>query len=315
MKLWRISMGVILCVLVNQSHALTTYLNDEFQPYQLAQNTVKSTSGDSSVLDQRVRAIEHDMAKDSTGDYAFQLYEPNYLLPFFYEDKVAPYYANHPGTTPDDQAIKHEELKAQLSVLMPIWQNMFNSKFTLNIAYTQVMFWQVYANSPYFREINYEPRLFASRMLSKYVLFSVGLDHQSNGRGGDTINGMERSWNRVFADVFYSRGRWLVGVEPWVAIFKSASQDKHNPDIERFLGYGRELFVYKFKNDQEVSVMLRNVFESAFSRGAVQMSYAYPIHGTISIYGQVFFGYGQSLIEYNHYTDAIGIGISFSNWV
>ena len=310
-------LGLVLSLLIG-SHAsgLSTFTDFNFPGMQLAHNIFSTKNQVPSVLSQRVKALSKSISSENIpGGFTIQLYEPNYILPFFYNAIPSPYYAQHPNSTPDGVSLKKQEFKAQLSLLFPLWENIFGSPISLNASYTQDVFWQVYVQSPYFRETNYEPRLFLSRALGRDFLVAAGFDHQSNGRGGKGKNDMERSWNRVFADLFYSRGRWLVGIEPWVPVLQSVSQDKHNPDIVHYLGYGREIFVYKFHNNQEVSLMLRNVFESNFRRGAVQVSYSFPLHGMLSLYVQAFCGYGQSLIEYDHYTNAIGIGFSFSNWV
>ena len=52
----------------------------------------------------------------------------------------------------------HEEFKAQLSMMVPIIPRLFhNPNASIDIAYTQLNYWQVYAKSQYFRETNYEP--------------------------------------------------------------------------------------------------------------------------------------------------------------
>ena len=70
---------------------------------------------------------------------------------------------------------------------------MFHSPVSLNVAYTQLSYWQVYAKSQFFRETNYEPAIFLSDNFSK-IGWVMSVLHQSNGRGGK----LERSWNRYF---------------------------------------------------------------------------------------------------------------------
>lgn len=240
--------------------------------------------------------------------YGIVLYEPTYILPFYYTG--SPYQSIYTGTTPDDQPIMQEELKMQWSLKIPIWNNMFSSSFSLDASYTQLSYWQVYAKSQYFRETDYELALFVSKNFMRNWLGNVGIVHQSNGRGGD----LERSWNRLFFQVEFSGTAWIVGVKPWILIMKSESSDLHNPNIEDYLGYGKIFASYKFAR-QEVSLMFRNVLESGLSRGTVELDYAFPIHGLIEGYVQFFSGYGQSLIEYDHYTNSFGVGIVINNWI
>jgi phospholipase A1 len=262
-----------------------------------------------SMISEKLQQIQ-EIQKNPAG---IAFYEPTYILPYAYTTSVSPWYAQHPGNTPDSQKVEHAELKAQLSFIIPVWTQMFHAPFDLSFSYTQLNYWQVYANSPYFRETNYEPQAFLTYTGVHNWLFSLGMDHQSNGRGGVGYDGMERSWNRVFANISFSGEHWLVNIMPWIPVFKS-SQRLHNSNITRYLGYSRVVFAYKYHR-QEVSLMIRNAVESGFSRGALQLSYTFPLYGKIKGMVTFFSGYGQSLIEYDHYTNAYGVGIALSDWM
>lgn len=239
---------------------------------------------------------------------AVLLYKPTYVLPAYYTAK--PYQAVYQGDTPDDQRVDELEFKTQFSLKLPVIEDIFKTKTALYVAYTQLFYWQFYANSQWFRETNYEPEFFFYRPLSRHLSAQLGVVHQSNGRGGQ----MERSWNRAYLDFQFSRGNWYVSTKPWLLIFKSASSDLHNPNIENYLGHGRLVISYKYHN-QVFSLMSRNNLESGFSRGANEVSWSFPIFGHIKGYAQFFNGYGQSLIEYDHYTYGGGIGIAINDWV
>ena len=212
---------------------------------------------------------------------------------------------------PNQQKMKNLEFKAQLSLKFPLIRRFLIEDTSLNFGYTQLFYWQFYAKSQYFRETNYEPELFWTSKLLDDLWVDAGVVHQSNGRGGS----MERSWNRVFCDLKFSKGSWLISIRPWVLIFKNQSSNQDNPDIDDYLGHGRFLIVYKANHKNIFSLMLRNNMESGFRRGAIEFNYNFPIYEHISGYLQVFAGYGQSLIEYNHSTKGIGIGIALNNWI
>jgi phospholipase A1 len=133
--------------------------------------------------------------------------------------------------------------------------------------------------------------------------------HQSNGKGGD----LERSWNRLYAQAISSKGNWMLTIRPWYVIDDS-TYERDNPDMTRYMGHGDLVAAYKY-NSQVFSLSLRNEAESGLSRGAEMLTWSFPLTGPLKGYVQIFSGYGQSLIEYNHYTNGMGIGFSLSDWL
>ncbi len=285
-----------------------------------------SSASSPSVADQAVKKTDRAMTEITTNKpsdlqkkihqenkavkspFGILFYEPTYILPFYYTG--SPDNAVYRGTTPEDQNIMNTEFKGQFSVQVPLWPHMFGRPVSLMASYTQLSYWQFYAKSQWFRETNYEPQIFISSNFKKNWLFRTGLDHQSNGRGGE----LERSWNRAFVSVSLSRGGWLFTVEPWVLIFKPDSSDLHNPDIADYLGHERFVVAYKFHNNIELALEVRNI-ERMTSYMTEIGTLSIPLSKHISAYLQVFNGYGQSLIEYNHHTTSAGVGIALSNWL
>ena len=257
-----------------------------------------------TVIQKKVQAAQEVAQTPS----AITLFEPTYILPFYYTSN--PYQQVYAGNTPENQTVQQEEFKAQMSFLFTLWHHMFHSPLDLNVSYTQLSYWQFYATSQYFRETDYEPAVFVSDQFSKNWLGFLGVVHQSNGRGGE----LERSWNRLFAMIFVSGEHWLIMVQPWILIFQKDSSDLHNPDIAHYLGYERTVIAFTFWH-QELSFMFRNTVESGFSRGAIEVDYSVPIYAKLRFFMQFFSGYGQSLIEYNHYTNGAGMGVSLNDWI
>ena len=50
------------------------------------------------------------------------------------------------------------------------------------------------------------------------------------------------------------------------------------------------------------------------SHGAVQLDYGFPISNLLRGHVQVFDGYGESMIDYNHKATYVGLGISLLDW-
>ena len=258
------------------------------------------------------KKIDHERSQDFN-PFSLMAYEQNYLLPLNYTSSPLSTYDSH---NPDNQKIRHVDFKFQLSFKSPVTNNLFNKENTLYLAYTQQSYWQSYSKSAFFRANNYQPEIFIENNLNIPLtrgwvlqLLNIGLAHQSNGRGGV----LERTWNRCYTEASFAKERWLVSVRGWVVV-SEGSMKRHNPDIRKFLGHGRMLIAHNF-DSKVVSLMTYNNLESRFKRGSVQLSYSFPLGQKIRGYLQLFNGFGQNLIEYNHRTSACGIGISLSDWL
>ena len=261
------------------------------------------TTNQPSALEQRI------VQEKNESPFGISFYAPTYILPAYYT--FSPDYEVYDGNTPDDEKLDRLEFKAQLSLLVPVVSgNFYQRPLSLNFAYTELSYWQFYAKSQYFRETDYEPQVFASYNFHPNWWLNVGTIHQSNGRGGD----LERSWNRAYAALVFSGPNWMVSIRPWILIFKANSSDIHNSNIADYLGHGDLLLVYKTGRN-EFSLMVRNEAESGFKRGAEEFDWSVHMWKHFYLYTQFFSGYGQSLIEYNHYTNAAGIGIALNNWL
>ena len=251
---------------------------------------------------------KNNKKKATQNPLGIRTFKPNYIFPLYYTDE--PYQSIYEGQTPNDQRINNYEMKYQLSLKVPVWHKMFGLNSSLNIAYTQMSYWQFYTESQYFRETDYEGEVFINYNFAPHWFLMPGIVHQSNGKGIP----LERSWNRVYTEMLYSDGHFMLSVKPWVLVFERYSSDLHNSDIRHYMGNGLVRAAYKF-HQVVLAVMVRNELESQFSRGAEQGTISFPLFNKIRGYVEVFSGYGQSLLEYNHYTNAVGLGISFNDWL
>jgi phospholipase A1 len=59
--------------------------------------------------------------------------------------------------------------------------------------------------------------------------------------------------------------------------------------------------------------MLRNNLRSD-NKGAGELRWSFPLNERIRLMVKYFNGYGESLVDYNAYTESIGIGFQFSEW-
>jgi phospholipase A1 len=215
------------------------------------------------------------------------------------------------------EVLTHNELKFELSLRAKFAKQLFGDKGDLWLAYSQTSWWQAFnrSHSSPFRETNYEPEAWLSFVTNTDVLglklreISTGVWHQSNGQAGS----LSRSWNRVYGDFQLVRGDWRVNVKPWVRIPEDPAND-NNPDIENYLGRFELRTFYQTNGKQLLTLMLRNVFDREHRVNA-ELGWTFPIAGKMRGMVQYYYGYGESLIDYNYKINRIGVGIAVTDWL
>jgi phospholipase A1 len=136
----------------------------------------------------------------------------------------------------------------------------------------------------------------------------VGFLHESDGQSG----ALSRSWNRIYANFGFERGNFALMLRPWYRIPENSGNDD-NPDIVDYMGHGDVVAVYKL-GEQTFSLMLRNLLHSDY-RGTIELGYSFPLVGRLKGYVQLFSGYGQSLLDYNHSQTTVGVGFMLTDWM
>lgn len=287
------------------------FVHDANDPFEAAIANV----GKGSLLDTR-----WELARDSKlGLFNFRAYKPVYLLPAFWTSKTNPLPSspNPRNTVTEPEILDSVEAKFQLSFKTKALENLFGDNGDLWMGYTQSSHWQVYnaGQSRPFRETNYEPEVLLVFRNGyslpggwKGRMAAVGVTHQSNGRGDP----LSRSWNRVMFNFGFDRENWALMVRPWVRI--SDGNDDDNPDIEDYMGRG-DLTLMHVRGGHQFSLMARHSLRGGRrSHGALQFDWGFPIHRAFRGHLQIFEGYGESMIDYNHKATYIGLGISLQEW-
>jgi phospholipase A1 len=259
-----------------------------------------------------IKSRERGEKRAGTGVFSLSTHRQNYFLPLAYNSNSNRETYNSAG----ENKPSNIEVKFQLSFKVQLWEKMFWGNGDLFFGYTQLSFWQLYdkdLSSP-FRETNYEPEVFFKFDTDFNVLglrnrlITIGFNHQSNGRGGE----LSRSWNRVFAVFAADRGNFFIALKPWYRIPED-DDDDDNPNIEKYMGYGELFGAYRPKG-HVFSFMLRNNLRQN-NRGAVELGWSYPIMTNLRLYAQYFNGYGESLVDYDHSVNRIGVGVMLNDWI
>ena len=253
------------------------------------------------------------------GTFNIRGYKPVYVLPVFASSNQnrRPHSPNPDNTVSQSEQLQNVELKFQLSLKTKVWQGVFGDAGDLWLGYTQSSRWQVYDThqSRPFRETDYEPEAMLVFNTHYTVLgwegrlLGIGVDHQSNGRS----NPLSRGWNRVIANVGFERPGWTINFRPWWRIPESRDTDD-NPDISDYVGRGEIEIVHEWQG-QEFGLILRDSFRGGSRQhGSARFSWSFPIAGNLRGYAELFKGYGESLIDYNHNATYVGVGVSLLDW-
>lgn len=301
---------IVLCLLMVALAPGAFALPPEPDPAPVVDRTLpepEALAPESSALEQRMR--QEKQTKMSR--FSLLPHKPNYLLPVTYNSS--------PGrgeTSSVDDKLDPVEVKFQISLKTPIWEELIGNHGTLYVAYSQLAFWQAYKsrNSSPFREINFEPEIFVAfqtgyqllGVSSEYV--TLGFTHQSNGRSEP----QSRSWNRIIANFMFQMGDVYVNLKPWIRLPESAATDD-NPNMEKYYGYG-ELSALYARQQHTLNLLLRNNLRQD-NKGAVQLDWSFPLHRKVKGYLQFFSGYGESLIDYNHSNTRLGVGVMLTDWL
>ena len=259
---------------------------------------------------------------DTSGIRHLEPYRKNYLLLRHTSSINTSPSSPAPGhSVPTPYPYQNEELKFQFSAKSEIGnyrdlEFMGFKNFRLWGAFTQQSYWQAFntGDSSPFRESNYEPELigtFGTGNAQGWKLLNLGLSHQSNGRS----NPESRSWNRLYLqggwewDDFYMTGRG------WWRIPENAAKDD-NPDIVNYMGRAELVAHWLPDRDDEIILLLRSNLDPHGHKGFMQLDWASPFKLGLSsqLNLQLTTGYGDSLIDYNHWQTTIGIGIVFKAW-
>ncbi len=281
---------------------------------QINTKTFVAQDTGSSAVAERMKADKKNVLQP----FSLMSHKPNYILlgaynSAGYNPDVYKSQLGDPGLNVDDT-----EAQFQVSIKAPLAVNLFGM-MDIYGAYTNKSFWQVYNSeeSAPFRETNHEPEGWLQFNTNwEFLGFTnssnmLGIVHQSNGRGGV----LSRSWNRIYANFVVERGNFGLSLKPWYRIQEDIENDD-NPDLTDFLGHYEIRAAYKW-GDHVFAAMSRNNLESNFEKGAVELSWSFPLgdYEYFKGYIQYFTGYGESLIDYDNYVNKIGIGISLTDWL
>ena len=226
-----------------------------------------------------------------------------------------------------EEAYRHTEMRLQLSVRTKIAQGLLvdetDERDSLWLAYSQQSYWQLFTPqlSRPFRSTDHEPEIIYVAPLQspdpsrwRLRLGGVGLVHQSNGQSLP----LSRSWNRVYLMAGAERGALQLHGRLWQRL--GGDGDDDNPRISDFIGRGELRAVWRSDRRNLWSATVRHALRSN-GRGSVRLEWFRSLGddglgppGGLQLHTQIFHGYGDSLLDYNHRRTMFSIGLSLVEW-
>jgi phospholipase A1 len=255
--------------------------------------------------------------KEKRGTFTVRTYSPNFLLPMHYTSSVnqLPHSPTHPAET-DPKKYRQIDAKLQISLRAKIAENFLLPNADLWFAYTQRSLWQVWdrADSSPFRSTDYQPEAIYIVPLSKDVgmlpngwtarMLQLGIAHQSNGQSDP----LSRSWNRLYAGVGLERGDLTVFAKANHRLSEEGKDD--NPDLTDYIGRGEVTILWS----PGTSTYSLTWHTNLDSRGSLQFDWTHPVISSqpmgLRWYAQLFSGYGETLLDYNHRQTSLGLGMA-----
>lgn len=193
-----------------------------------------------------------------------------------------------------------------------------NPAFEDNIylGYTQTALWDLHSDSHPFVDTSFKPSLFwrkdalwQSPSKDWFVGLASGVEHESNGKGGDDSRSLNFGYIQPEFNYRFDGGSTLT-FAPRVKGYFSV---RNNPDYADYAGH----VDWKLRWAQDNGLVLTGLYrQGREGRNTSQIEAAWPLRRTFLnmngyLHVQYFKGYGETLLGYNHKSDGqIRVGIS-----
>lgn len=183
----------------------------------------------------------------------------------------------------------------------------------LDLAYTQTIYWATDRPSGPIRAQSYAPEVFFDVPVDPTLIVGGGYRHDSNG-GGTT--------NSIDVNRFYARAtktfdlghKWRLGVTPQA--WGYFGNQGIAPDLDRYWGYTSLGLSLGQRDGLKFAVTGRG--NPGTGKGSAEGFVSYPLARIdrrlphVYLFGQVFTGYGEALIDYNRSVSHARVGIALT---
>ncbi|WP_265942414.1 phospholipase A [Dechloromonas sp. A34] len=256
---------------------------------------------------------------DKRRDFVIRTYHPNFLLPLHYTSNI-----NRTPSSPTlsggslNPNYRPIEAKLQISLRAKVVEDLLLPGADLWVAYTQRSLWQVWdtKDSAPFRSTDYQPEMIYVIPVPEKLgalpfgwnlrMVQLGAVHQSNGQSDP----LSRSWNRLYLGLGLEHGDFSLMLRTNQRLRVQDLDD--NPDLVDYIGRN-EMTMAWAPGLSTFGLNWRTNLNSV-SRGSLQFDWTYPVFASqpsgLRWYVQLFTGYGETLLDYNHRQTSIGVGLA-----
>lgn len=190
----------------------------------------------------------------------------------------------------------------------------------LHFGYTQTSFWDLKSDSAPFADTSYKPELFwlSQNFLSsghsflKGVFLQTGLQHESNGRGGDLSRSTNYGYIKPILVLYDEESRigLQLSTKLWTYINNEDDTNAELPDYRGYFDLGVQLTLAE-------SFAATTQFRWAEEGASFQLDLSYPLHRIfgdaldIYLYAEYSNQLAESLLEFKRRSQALRIGLAF----
>ncbi len=257
--------------------------------------------------------------EEKRGTFIVRTYAPNFLLPAHYTNSInkQPTSPTHPDGG-NFANYRQTEAELQVSLRAKVAEDVLLPNADIWVAYTQQSIWQLWngqASSP-FRSSDFQPEAMVVVPVAeqtgalpggwRWRMAMAGIAHESNGE----TDPLSRSWNRIYVGTAFTHDDWAFQARYNYRLPESGADD--NPHITDYIG-NTELTASWFPGATTMQLIGRTSFKSA-SRGSLQFNWTRPIFSDkpdgLRWYVQLFSGYGETMLDYNHRQTSLGLGFT-----
>ena len=253
------------------------------------------------------------------GTFVVRTFEPNFLLPAHYSSNI-----NKTPSSPTHQdggsfaQYRKTEAELQLSLRSKVVENLWHSNADVWVGYTQQSIWQMWngQDSAPFRSSDYEPEAMLVLPIPDHTgdlgggwrwrMLVAGIAHESNGYGLP----LSRSWNYAYLGTAFTHDDFALRARFNQRLGEQGVDD--NPHITDYIG-NTELSASWLPGETTLQLTARTSFKS-IKRGSLKFEWTRPVFAAnpdgLRWYVQLFSGYGETMLDYNHRQNSVGLGFT-----